>query len=282
MHKNFDVDGPLQLDVRLAAGEIEVDATLEGAAEVELIAHDDDYQQQVDAARVELRNAGGRQELLVDVPMRRAGFSLGGLFGGRGITCRIRCPQGSSLRARTKSADLRVSGVLAGVDAATASGDAELGDITGDLVYKGASGDLSAGAVGGRASANTASGDISIGQVRGSVAVNTASGDVTVESAGGDAKANTASGDVRFEAVVRGEVGVNSASGDVHIGVRRGSRVFLDCSTVSGDTSSELEVTGEEPAGDGPLVEIRARTVSGDIRITRASAPAESTQEVHA
>ena len=69
--------------------------------------------------------------------------------------------------------------------------------------------------------------------------------------------------------------------------MRRGSKVFLDCNTVSGDTSSELELTPDAPAGDGPLVEIRAKTVSGDIQITRAAAPApdipsDNSQEVHA
>ena len=33
---------------------------------------------------------------------------------------------------------------------------------------------------------------------------------------------------------------------------------------------------------DGPLIEIRVKTVSGDITITRAPAPADSAQEVHA
>ena len=74
--------------------------------------------------------------------------------------------------------------------------------------------------------------------------------------------------------MLRGNVAAHSVSGDVQIGVRRGSKVFLDCNTVSGDTSSELELTPDAPAGDGPLVEIRAKTVSGDIRITRAPAPA--------
>jgi hypothetical protein len=85
-----------------------------------------------------------------------------------------------------------------------------------------------------------------------------------------------------LEAVVTGDVTVNSASGDVRIGIRRGSRAYLDCSTVSGDTTSELDVTGEEPAGDGPLVNVKARTVSGDITITRAPAPAQHAEEVQA
>ncbi len=50
-------------------------------------------------------------------------------------------------------------------------------------------------------------------------------------------------------------------------------------------------MTGD-PVAHGPQIEIRAKTVSGDIRITRAPAaagtpasgqgPADSTQEVHA
>ena len=55
----------------------------------------------------------------------------------------------------------------------------------------------------------------------------------------------------------------------------------MDCTTVSGDTSSELEVSSEAPSGDGPFVDVRAKTVSGDIRITRAHAPANN-QEVSA
>jgi hypothetical protein len=42
-------------------------------------------------------------------------------------------------------------------------------------------------------------------------------------------------------------------------------------------------MTGDAPRADdnAPFVEIRAKTVSGDIRITRAPAPTD-TQEVHA
>jgi hypothetical protein len=34
--------------------------------------------------------------------------------------------------------------------------------------------------------------------------------------------------------------------------------------------TSDLEVTDDPPADDSPVVEIRARTVSGDVRIRRA------------
>jgi DUF4097 and DUF4098 domain-containing protein YvlB len=140
-------------------------------------------------------------------------------------------------------------------------------------------------------SVQTASGDVQVDSVRGPVSIATASGDVRIDEAYDDVSANTVSGDQDHGAVMTGVLAAHSVSGDVHIGVRRGSRVFLDCNTVSGDTSSELELTSDAPAGAGPLVEIKAKTVSGDIRITRAAAPRSSSpadnpsdteQEVHA
>jgi hypothetical protein len=275
MQRSFDVSGPVELDVRLAAGAIEVDATLEGRVEVELMASDEESQRLVDDAVVELREPGGRREVLIDVPQRHGSFTLSMLFGRQGIGCRVRCPRGSSVRARTKSAELTAGPELGFVDVATASGEVELGELAGDLTAKTASGDVAVRAVGGRTNAATASGDVTIDAATGPFSANTASGDIVVGRALADAKANTASGDVRLEAVQAGSVSVNSASGDVFVGVARGARAHLDCTTVSGDASSELDLSGDEPGGEGPFVEIRARTVSGDIRIARA-------QEVHA
>lgn len=275
MQKSFTVHGPVQLDVRLPSGAVDVDAKLEGQVEIELLASDEESQRLVDAARIELRETSGRTEVLVDVPPRSGAFGLATLFGRQGIGCRVRCPRGSDLKARTKSAEITAGPELGSVDVATASGDVEVGEVHGDLSAKTASGDVRARKVDGRTSLATASGHLSIDRAGGQLAANTASGDIVVGEALANAKANTASGDVRIESVQAGQVSVNSASGDVAIGVRRGSRAHLDCTTVSGDARSELELSGDEPDGDGPFVEIRARTVSGDIRITRA-------QEVHA
>jgi len=283
MQKAFDVSGPVELDIRLTAGEIEVDANLDGRVEIELVALDEESQALVDGARIELyERGGGRPQIVVDVPKKRGGgFSLGMIFGNQGISCRIRCPEGSDVQTRTKSADLEARGTIGSLNVATASGDVEVDDVTGNVNVKSASGDVSAREVGGAVNVNSASGDVSIEVVRGPINVNTASGDVTVGAADDNVNVNTVSGDHALSAVLKGRVAAHSVSGDVTVAIRRGSRVYLDCSTVSGDTHSDLEVGSEEPDGDGPLVEVRAKTVSGDIHITRAPAPMD-TQEVHA
>jgi len=280
MNKAFDIDGPAQIEVRLASGEIVVDPTLEGRIEVELTAHDDESQRLVDDARVELND----RHLIIDVPNKRGGFSFSLGFTRQGITCRIRCPQSSGLSARTKSADVLARGTLGGLNVSTASGDVEANRIEGGVSIKTASGDTRVQEVSGGVNVQTASGDVELEIVRGAVSVNSASGDVTIGEAYDNVSTNTVSGDQEHGAVMRGNVSAHSVSGDVTIGVRRGSKVYLDCNTVSGDTSSELELTTDAPDGDGPLVEIRAKTVSGDIRITRAAAPAvtNDAQEVHA
>jgi DUF4097 and DUF4098 domain-containing protein YvlB len=286
MHQTFPIDGAANIDVRLASGEIEIDPTAQGSVEVELIAHDEESQRLVDDARVELHD----HNLIVDVPQKRGGFNWSMLFGRQGVTCRIRCPQGSGLSVRTKSADVIARGTIGGLNVSGASGDVEATRVEGGVNIKSASGDTRIEEVTGGVNVQTASGDIELETVHGAINVASASGDVMIGAAYDNVSVNTVSGDQEHGAVMRGKVNAQSVSGDVTVAVRRGSKVFLDCNTVSGDTSSELELTTDAPAGDGPLVEVRAKTVSGDIRITRAPAPAdnnhtgssEAEQEVHA
>jgi hypothetical protein len=279
MQKTFEVQGPVELDVRLACGDIEVDPSAEGRVEVELVAHDEESQRLIDNARIELNPHGHRPTVLVDVPQKR-GFSIS-IFGRSGIECRIRCPHDSGLAVRTKSADISTRGTLGGLNVATASGDLDIDRVSGGVNVKSASSDFTAREVAGGVNIQTASGDVDLSIARGPVNVTSVSGDISIGEAYDNVNANSVSGDQDHGAVMQGIVAAHSVSGDVTIAVRRGSKAFLDCTTVSGDTTSELELTSDAPAGEGPLVEIRAKTVSGDIRITRAPAPAD-TQEVHA
>ena len=62
---------------------------------------------------------------------------------------------------------------------------------------------------------------------------------------------------------------LKSVSGDMVVGVRRGSRVWMDVKTVTGNAQSDLDSDGGDD-GEGPLVELTATAMSGDIRILRA------------
>src|SRR6476660_6549117 len=187
MHKAFDVHGPAEIDIRLASGDIVIDPTLDGRIEVELTAHDEESQKLVDEARIELQDHHGRPQLIVDVPYRRGGFSFSLVFGRSGIDCRVRCPQGSLVSVRTKSADVRTGGTLGGLNISTASGDVEAQNVSG--------GDNGIREIGGGANVQTASGDIELEIVRGAVSVATASGDLTIGEAYDNVSANTVSGD---------------------------------------------------------------------------------------
>jgi DUF4097 and DUF4098 domain-containing protein YvlB len=157
----------------------------------------------------------------------------GRLFRNVEYRVRVTAPQGADLESNLASADLRARGRYGAVDVNIASGDVELERVE-------------------------------------SSRVNSASGDVRIEQSSGPVKVNTASGDVALRRVAEGEVDVHSASGDIEVGIAKGSRLFVDAQSLSGDTSSELELEAA-PAGDeGPLVELRAQTMSGDISVRRA------------
>jgi hypothetical protein len=66
---------------------------------------------------------------------------------------------------------------------------------------------------------------------------------------------------------------LRAISGDIGVGIRRGSRLYVDANTLSGSTSSDVELAdapGQEGDGETPLVELFAKTVSGDVRIERS------------
>ena len=82
---------------------------------------------------------------------------------------------------------------------------------------------------------------------------------------------NSASGDQQIGSVFHDSVNLRSASGDIPVGIKEGSRLYVDARSRSGDVLSELPVSDVPPEGDAPMVELRANTMSGDITIHRGS-----------
>lgn len=263
--QTFEVDGPVQVAVESSAGRVRVDATGASGAQVDVRPQGNDEASRTAAeqTRVELRD--GR--LTVEVPKRD-----GWLFGREPrVLVEVTVPAGSGLTFTTASADVEVSGEPAEVRGRTASGDVRVADAT-TVRIETASGDVKVGTVRGAAGLKTASGNIDLASAAGQVDAAVVSGDLRVGSIEGAATLRAVSGDIELGAVAEGQVEVRSVSGDVTVGVRRGSRVHVDVTTVSGDLKSDLDLT-DAPGGagdEGPLVDLRGRTVSGDLRVRRA------------
>jgi DUF4097 and DUF4098 domain-containing protein YvlB len=267
--ETFHTSGPLSLDLRLPSGQIELEAAdgEETMVELDAVRDSDGIREVIDNARIELRQRGDGHEVVVDVERKK--FKLFD-FMNADIILRVRAPHGADVQVSTASADVDARGRFGAVRAQLASGDLRFMELDGRVDIKSASGDVELGRISGEASINTASGDIRVERIEGDATVRSASGDVVIQEAGGSVTVQTASGDQRLGDVSKGRVVMQSASGDQTVGIRRGSRVHIDAKTMSGDTSSELVVGDEPPPGDGPTVELRATSMSGDIRILRA------------
>jgi hypothetical protein len=283
--ETFSTPGPVRLDLELPAGGIEIETaeTDETHVELEALSQKAGVEEMVADARIELTRRGDFHQVSVEVRTRHGvwiSFSSGPdiRLGTPDLRLRISCPNGAELDVRTKSADLRARGEYGKADIKTASGDVNI-DQAGDTYVKSASGDVHVDTVDGLLDVKTASGDLHVGSVAGNANMQLVSGDVYIGDCGGSVSANTVSGDQRYEAVVNGRVELRAVSGDIAVGIRRGSRVFIDANTVSGSTSSEFELADAPqapPDPDAPLVEVFAKTVSGDVRLERAPAPAHA------
>jgi hypothetical protein len=281
--ETFATPGPVRLDLDLPSGVIEVETaeTEETHVELEALSDNEQIREMVAGARIESNRRGDTYEVTVEVRTRGGvwiSFSRGPSIrvGSPEMRLRIMCPHRASIDARTKSADLEARGEYGIVDFKTASGDAHV-DNTADALFKTASGDVHVDVVGGSLDVKTVSGDVHVASVARDANVQSVSGDVYIADAGGSIRANTVSGDQRYEAVIRGRLELRAVSGDIGVGIRRGSRVFIDANTVSGSTSSEFDLSDAPaepaPAAEAPLVEVYAKTVSGDVRLERAPAP---------
>jgi DUF4097 and DUF4098 domain-containing protein YvlB len=280
----FTTPGPAALTVRFASGRLVVDASSEGetpTTTVEVRAANPDSTSDVEhaaATRVEQRG----ETIEVIAPATKGWFGRNPRLDVRAVV-----PPLSRVDADVKSADVELRGDFGRVAISTASGDVSIGQVaelsartaSGDLTCRSvggdaeittASGDARLEAVVGSAQLSTASGDVAIGRVEGDARVRTASGDVVLGYTAGSVSARTASGDVRLGSVRTGTVQVDSASGDVEIGVVTGTAAWLDVQSLSGSVSSALE-PGDAPGDTADTVSIHAHTLSGDVRIRRAS-----------
>lgn len=278
----FATPEPIDLRINIPSGSINIDAGSVTETEVEVQPHNSRRSEDVEAAEATTVDfSDGRLVITGPEGKDRKWFGRNG-----SVQVRVHLPEGSNVRVKTASADLHGSGRWGDTELNTASGDLHVeqvgslraecasGDITcrtvdGDARVSTASGAVTVERVGGNADASSASGDARIGEVGGDLRLGTASGDATVDVAHGSVSGKFASGDLRVGRVEQGQVSVDGASGDVYLGVAAGTAAWLDVTSLSGDVSSQLDQSDQPSDGD-KTVEIRIRTLSGDVVIARA------------
>jgi hypothetical protein len=251
LEQSFHTPLPLELEVGIPSGDIEVETT-EGEESNITVDGDDRLLEEV-----EIRHDGNR--LVVAYRGKgKLGFSLSPLSLVFGSELRVRAsvPHGAEVKVKTASADTRLDGQF---------GPVGVNSVSGDLRVR--------GEIAGKASVKTVSGDADLDRVDGDMSAHSVSGDLRIGPVAGSAETKTVSGDIRFQSVTAGDVRFSSVSGDIEIGIAHGSAVDVDAGSTSGDLSSEVPLGSEPVQGEGdpvPTVVLRGRTVSGDVKVFRA------------
>ncbi|MFD0558564.1 DUF4097 and DUF4098 domain-containing protein YvlB [Stackebrandtia endophytica] len=263
----FPCDGPISVNVLLAAGRCEIIAEDRDSATVEVTPHRNDKRSReaAEATRVDFSN----NKLTVQAPEGMAGMVIN--FGrSSAIDVAIRVPRNSSANVKSASAPINLSGEYDVVQATTASGEITV-EKAADASVNTASGDIRVTECSGNAKGNTVSGDLQLDWVGNNTNLKSVSGDVRIGYAGGSVSGGSVSGDITINTLKTGNCQLKSVSGSVSIGIAPGTGVWMDLNTVSGSTSSDLPV-GDLPTETVANVELRVGTVSGNIDLFRSGA----------
>lgn len=270
MDQSFPTPGRLKLEMRIPAGSVRLKAEETATTQLSITGErdPDDIRIVFDDVRAD------EQRLTIEHKEQ------GKRFGWRGSELRVdvTVPLGTLVSCDTGSADLEATGRIGSLNFRSGSGHVRFDDVDGEVDAKMASGDVVGGNIGSRFSFISASGDARVRDIGGAVSGKSASGAVTLGVVRGSVKLTTVSGDVEIGSVASGSTTVRTVSGDVEVGVARGTRVYLDLGSTSGDTVSELDMSEAAGNGGGADLELQVGTVSGDIRVVRATAGAAERQ----
>lgn len=244
--EEFHVSGTPTFDLELASGRIDLVERPAGSVSVTITGpHAEDF------------IIGQHGDLIaVHQPRRR--------FNWRDHHVTVGSPIGADLSAQLASADFVSTITLGLVKIKTASGGIELGHVTQASVQS-ASGDVTIEAAEAGVRVTTASGDVRLGEAN-TVEAQTASGSISVEHAHTRTTAKTASGDIALRRFDGEYLDARTISGDIALAVPRGRAIDVDIRSVSGRVSlPSPPTTGGDTSG--PDVDLRARSISGDIEL---------------
>jgi DUF4097 and DUF4098 domain-containing protein YvlB len=237
--RSYEVDEPIQLEVKTDSGSIEIRSGRSGHAEV--IGH-------AEPTRRFLRRSTKEAEELVrrfeaNPPVE---FTGGRLLVGRNldkefsrhlvISYEIVVPATTQVKSRTDSGSQSISGISGPVEASADSGDVTVADIDGPVEASADSGDVTLADIDGPVEASADSGDVKLTNIGDSAKARTDSGSISADGIAGAFEARTDSGDVRLIQAAPGDVIVSTDSGSSDL---RGIVGALRVNSDSGDVVVE-------------------------------------------
>jgi hypothetical protein len=282
--RNFDADGPQELELAIHSGAVDVLLTDEPGITVR-VRHRPDTGGAFSASLTGLvtwfsgqfgtENPATVEEALAQTKIEHSGNRLvvqapkGAGLRGFPIGITVRAPSGSNVDVRSGSADVLVTGSAGRLKIQTGSGEIKVDRADGPATVTTGTGAVRLGPMLGGLQARSGSGDVEVSSVGGSTALVTGSGDVWLGAVAADVMARTGSGDLSVADAASGKIDLTTGSGEIRIGVRQGTSAEVDLSSGSGQARSELALSDRPPAAK-PGLRVRGRTGSGAALVTSA------------
>lgn len=277
----FETPEPITATVDVVLGEVRLVASERRDTVVDVRPSDPADKEDVRAAeQTRVECAGGH--LLVKAPKLRSWLPRG---DGGSVAVTVKLPAGSHLHATGQLADFHGEGRLGECRVKTGMGRIELAEVE-TLGLKNGIGDIAVDHATGHAEVTCGSGDVRLRQLDATAVVKSSNGDTWIGTAGGDLRVSAANGDVAIEAAhssvvakssngdvrlgeaVRGSVVLETQLGNLEVGIPEGTAAWLDVRANAGRVHNALEAA-EAPGPSAETVEVRARTVAGDVLIGR-------------
>jgi hypothetical protein len=279
---SYPVSGPIELDLDVGVGFVDVVASDRTDAVVEVSPSKPGRSGDVSLAR-EAAVSFDSGRLRVAVPRR---LNLFGKSDSVDIRCEL--PTGSRVALETAYGSVRVRGVLGdsrivakygGVTADTVAslvleaqyGSVDIAEVAGRLDVTAGHGTVRIAHVHGDARLRGSHGSIELGTAAGDVEVAT-SGALTIDRALGDVTARSAHGPIRLREVSGGTIRLDNGYADVDVGVPTGVAAWIDAASAHGRVRNELTPDADAGASDRS-VELRLRANHGDVIIRRVTSP---------
>jgi DUF4097 and DUF4098 domain-containing protein YvlB len=290
--RNFDVAGPIRLELTNASGDVDITGSSDGKVHVRGEVRASGFGSDTPQKRLD--------DTLATPPLEQKGDTIRigkemSRMRNVSIAYTIHVPRDTEVSVTVASGAQTIRGVRGPVKVHSASGSVRIEKIERDAQLSTASGSVSATDMGSEVRVYSASGSVTVSHTQGDVRVNALVGVIRISKAGGRIEADTGSGEVEIDGAASdvkahaasGRVSVEgnpvagsywelkTISGTVQLGVPASANLHLSAEAVSGEIRTDIPIVIEEEGkhslrahmgNGGGRVEVH--TVSGEIRVS--------------